>query len=365
MIVLIILLAVFLSIFLQTFLYQKYWSTNMTAHSVFSEKAISEGETAMIEDELTNDKMLPLPWVHFKFRIKANGQTVFFENELFHILFHQRIRVKRNRTFSKRGIYQISEIDLVSYDLLLTKKLVATIPCDSRMVVYPALIDAEEMHIPYENLMGDLVTKRFTNEDSYQFKSIREYRQGDTFKRINFKASAKTGEWQVNTYEYTLEPRVLLVLLCDRTLNDANESEYERALHLAGTLAYWIEQQGIPTTLISNGLRTESGEELAVPTGCGDGHIQTIMEGLAGLHTEKIQRTCLEVLSDLESEAEKNDFIVLLSPYRREELIGKYQEMAEKLSISWISSLSENRILNEDEAEDLDKQLQGFIYDRF
>ena len=124
MAVLIILIAVFLMLLLQRKIYQRFWNWHLAAGISFSEKEITEGEAVVIEEELTNDKILPLPWVHLKFQVKANGQTAFFESELFHILFHQRIRLKRERMVSKRGIYQISDVDLISYDLFLTTKLI-------------------------------------------------------------------------------------------------------------------------------------------------------------------------------------------------------------------------------------------------
>lgn len=364
--VLIILISVFLLFILQENLYLRYWNLNMAAKAEFSEKAIIEGETIIIKDELVNDKLLPLPWVHFKYQIKNGSETAFFESELFHILFHQRIQVKRTRVIPKRGIYRITGIDLVSYDLLLTKKLVSTVPCTARLTVYPALIDVEDIIVFHEKLMGDLITRCFTNEDPYQFRSIRDYQFGDEFKRINFKASAKAGYWQVNTYEYTREARVLFVLLCDRTSNLSNENEYERALHLAGTLASIIEAEGIPVALVSNGLVTETGRELFVPAGCGTDHLETIMEALAGLNTRKIQRPCAELLSELEAKTGKNDYYVLISPYRREELILRYLEMQmDHIPVSWISPLSKDRLLAEDEFQNLSEKLPGFAFDMF
>ena len=366
MAVLIILISVFLLLFLQRVIYQKFWNRNLTAKVRFTEKAIMEGEPVSIEEMLTNDKMLPLPWVHLKFQVRANGKTAFFESELFHILFHQRIFLRRERMVSQRGIYRIFGLDLISYDLFLSTKLVETVQSDARIVVYPSLVQAEKIRIPYENLMGDVITRRFSQEDPYQFKGIRAYQPEDELKRINFKASAKNAEWLVNTYEYTLQPRVRLVLLCDRTANLSNESEYERALHLAGTLASMIEEQGIPVAVISNGMETETGRELQIPAGCSDDHIRGVWEGLAGLDTAVITRSCLEVLEEIEAEKGEDDFIIILTPYRREELIRKYLELsAGPGSVRWISSLSENRLYSENEVLDMDEKLENFIYDRF
>ena len=80
MAVLIILIAVFLMLLLQRKIYQRFWNWHLAAGISFSEKEITEGEAVVIEEELTNDKILPLPWVHLKFQVKANGQTAFFES---------------------------------------------------------------------------------------------------------------------------------------------------------------------------------------------------------------------------------------------------------------------------------------------
>lgn len=366
MAVLIILISVFLLLFLQRVIYQKFWNRNLTAKVSFTEKAIMEGEPVSIEEMLTNDKMLPLPWVHLKFQVRANGKTAFFESELFHILFHQRIFLRRERMVSQRGIYRIFGLDLISYDLFLSTKLVETVQSDARIVVYPSLVQAEKIRIPYENLMGDVITRRFSQEDPYQFKGIRAYQPEDEFKRINFSASVRNGEWLVNTYEYTLQPRVRLVLLCDRTANLSNESEYERALHLAGTLALMVEEQGIPVAVTSNGMETETGKELQIPAGCSEDHIRGVLEGLAGLDTTVIARSCLEVLEEIEKERGEDDFIVILTPYRREELVRKYLELTEGPgSVRWISSLSDSRLYDENEVLDMDEKLENFMYDRF
>ncbi len=365
MAVLIILIAVFLMLLLQRKIYQRFWNWHLAAGISFSEKEITEGEAVVIEEELTNDKILPLPWVHLKFQVKANGQTAFFESELFHILFHQRIRLKRERMVSKRGIYQISDVDLISYDLFLTTKLIDRIPVGARLIVYPSMVSAEEIQVPFENLMGDVITRRFSQEDPYQFKGIREYQPDDEFKRINFLSSAKSGQWLVNTFEYTLQPRVLLILLCDRTANLSNESEYERALHLAGTLTSMIENQGIPAAMISNGIAESMAEEIHLDYGCSLDHTRSVLERLAGLDTSNVSISCLEMLEKIESEIGQNDFIVLLTPYRRDDLILKYQEMQERNSVYWISSLSDNRLFDEEEVPRLDEKLENFTYDRF
>ncbi len=78
MAVLIILISVFLLLSLQRVIYRKLWNRNLTAKVSFTEKTITEGEPVSIEEMLTNDKMLPLPWVHLKFQVRANGKTAFF-----------------------------------------------------------------------------------------------------------------------------------------------------------------------------------------------------------------------------------------------------------------------------------------------
>ncbi|MCF0135125.1 MAG: DUF58 domain-containing protein [Lachnospiraceae bacterium] len=363
--VIIIPIIVGLLIYLQKWVYERFWSRNLDAEAAFRDHTLSAGCETEITERMTNAKILPLPWVQMKFEILRNGKTDnLFRAELFNILFHQQIVRKSKITLEKRGIYQISQVSLFSSDLFISGKLYKHYPNRTSVTVFPQKLPESDLDVPYEKLTGDIATRRYTLEDPFLFKGIRQYQQGDSFKNINFKASARSGEWLVNTHEYTLDQKVRILLLADRSFLYAEEQEYEAALSYAATLTGRLEEEGVPVILESNALDALENKQPFVPEGCSQNHTDAVLEALARLDLTRTGEKGQDMIRRLIDQRSADEYYVIICPEHSKVLMEAYQELAEyTTACMYIAPVTYRAItaMKEEEAR-LEKSVPNFFY---
>lgn len=326
--VIIIPIVVGVLIVLQKLVYQRFWSNNLDAEVKFRDHSLSAGTETEIVERMTNAKILPLPWVQMKFEILRNGKTDnLFRNDLFNILFHQQIVRKSRIRLEKRGVYQIKTVSLLSADLFISSKLYKHYDNHTSVIVFPRGIDSDQINVPYEKLMGEIATRRYTLEDPFLFKGIREYQPEDSFRDINFKASARGGKWLVNTHEYTLDQKVRILLLSDRTYTYADELEYEAALSYAAELTSRLEADGVPVMLESNALDALEGTEPRIREGCSQQHVDGVLEALARLDLTAYGTKGQDMIRDLIDQRSADEYYVIISPEHGKNVLDAFMEL--------------------------------------
>ncbi len=360
-----ILIVVAAVLIVQRLLYTKFWDKGLKASVSFQDHYMIEEEETELTEVVSNSKWLPLPWVQLKFEILRNGTTDnIFRADLFNILFHQRITRKSKIRLNKRGIYEIRSLDLLSYDMFISRKLYTDLDETASITVYPRIIDREPIEIPYEKLMGSIATRRYTLEDPFLFKGIRDYQEGDRFKDINFAATAKAGHLLTNTHEYTLDQKVKVVLLTDKPSNYYDENEYEMGLRAAGRLVFSLEQEGIPVSFVSNGLDSLDATEAAVEAGCSQNHVDTVFEALARLDITKTGMPGERILSDLADTPDINEHVVVISPCRMDKILSGFQNLRDMTGTSmFISPVAKRAFFDMSEKEKaLEDTMEGFYF---
>lgn len=323
--ILIILIVVGLVMGLQRLIYKKYWDRSLDAKVRFSDYYLFEGGTTTLSEVMSNAKILPLPWVHLKFQILRNGKSDnLFRSDIFNILFNQQITRKSELTLTRRGVYQVSTLDLLSYDLFITSKFVKKLPNQATITVFPLSLADTDIAVPYEKLMGEIATRRYTLEDPFLFKGIRPYQPEDSFRNINFNASARAGEWLVNTHEYTLDQKVHIVLLTDKSTNYYDESAYEQGLRFAAALTSRLEKDGIPVSFYSNGLDSIEKKEPMLEAGASQNHTDAVLELLARLDISETGTEGTKVLEELAEDRQPDEYYVIIAPDRSRHMLDGY-----------------------------------------
>ncbi len=322
--------------------YQKYWNRNLDAQVHFTDHYMFEREETVLTETITNAKRLPLPWIHVKFQISRNGNVEFYRNDMFSILFYQQIRRRIPYTFNERGVYTIKGIDLVSHNLFITDKLAETRHTGDTLLVYPRRIDTDEFRVPYERMNGEIVTKRAMMEDPYMFKGIREYQPYDSFRKINFNASARAGEWMVNTQDPTVSQTIHILLNMEKGVMHYEAWLYEQSIRLAASLAAQYEEDGIPVSLYCNGQDQLAKTDITVPAGASSGHVHDIFAALARLDVSApVDHPIAEDLAAALEERDPDALYIVISPYYGEDLKKAYGELRSYISsLMWILPVS-------------------------
>ena len=137
--------------------------------------------------------------------------------------------------------------------------------------------------IPYQKIMGDILTRRYTYEDPFEFQGIRPYQPYDSMRDVNWKATARTGELRTNLHGYTVRQEVCLLL----NLESETMIEYaqlrEESIRIANSLSEMLLAQGIPVGIYSNAKDLLTKQELHLKSGADQHHLKQIRRNLARL----------------------------------------------------------------------------------
>ena len=338
---------------LQGWLYEYFWGKNLNADVMFTEHAITEREIGRIQETIVNAKLLPLPMIRVKFEIDRSLQfeeegnisisDKCYKNDIFSIMLYQKITRTIPFRGTKRGYYSIEQINLVSTDLFMTATLVGIKSVHTNLFVYPKGVDTKQLLIPYRKVMGTLLTRRYAYEDPFEFRGIRDYQPFDRMQDVNWKASAKTGEWKVNIHDYTTRQEVSLLLNLETESMLEYEELKEESIRIVNSLAEWFLLQGISVGLVSNGRDIETKKELYMVSGSGRNHIDMIREQLARLDLSQECREYGEIITEQINSQKKDTLYILISTSQREKLQKEFNKLCEKSKGSmWILPLYSN-----------------------
>lgn len=340
-------LGVFLIFQLQRYLYLHFWSRNLSVELNFSDNRAVEGDELVLTETVTNRKLLPLPIIRMKFTasrylsfLDNHGFEVTdnsYRNDIISVMMYQKLTRSIPFVCTHRGYFTIKEVFLMCHDIFISGKSMATLSSDLWLYVYPGPVDQDKFEIPFRKMLGTVIAKRSLNEDPFEFRGIREYQSYDTLKSINWKASAKTGSLMVNIHDYTASQQVKIFLNLEAETIWKHEDLEEESIRIAAAFAASFIEAGIPVALFTNAPNPSTGDLLQVPVGSSAGHIRTINETLAFIDTSLPFSGFVNTFSGELENAAKNDYLIFISPYQKEDLKQQLMDLAEKKSdFSWI-----------------------------
>ncbi len=173
---------------------------NLTYSRYFSEKGSYEGEELQLVETIYNKSFLPFFLVDIEYyiynqlsydnyEIDRNKNMQYARSRFRIILPFMQIRRRHSIKLLKRGYYELGTVTLV-YGRNKERRLSA--PAD--VYVYPALRGIDELPVPSSSMQGDAFSRQWLIRDPFSVSGIREYRFGDSFNSINFKATARSGK---------------------------------------------------------------------------------------------------------------------------------------------------------------------------
>lgn len=334
--------------------YIKNWNKGITAEIDVSQSEVYPGTEIILTETITNRKWLPLPIIKVKFEVdrsflfaesveNTNVTDKSYKSDAFSILCYQRIIRKIPVTCTKRGYYWLENMDVVSSDLLMDSVLGAVYPIQKSITVYPEPISDEEIDIVYRGIMGDVLTRQYIYDDPFEFRGIREYQNYDSMKVVNWKASAKTGEWKVNMHDYTARQEVCILL----NLESEGIWEYEKlketSISLACSLACRLSSQGIGVSILSNGIDKMTQESVVIGSGSDDGHRQNMLLTLSRIDLNQKIQDFGQLLSEKLETWDTAMMPVLISTSKKPGVQDALTELSQKTQGAfWICPLHED-----------------------
>ena len=184
-------------IYLIYFIFRDKLIGNLSYTRFFSEKGSYEGDEVTMTEVIHNKSFLPLFMIKIEYYIYNDLQYDGYEPDREHAMQYTLskffiilpfMQVKRKHTIKllKRGYYTLDTINL------LYAKRERNVLAPAEIYVYPKMIGIDDLPIPSSSMQGDAYSRQWLIRDPFSVSGVREYRFGDPFNTINFKATAKS-----------------------------------------------------------------------------------------------------------------------------------------------------------------------------
>lgn len=295
-----IIVTISIMVLLQFCYYNKRGLSKVEYERRFSKDEVFAGERLELIEVLTNNKLIPVPWVRVESRMSASLKFKRQENldinmEQFHksVFFlggNSRITRRHEILCLKRGYFDCSQVFVVAGDIFGLGSDSRDVVCNARLIVFPEILKPSRLPENALKWQGDVTVRRWILPDPVLVSGIREYRSGDSQKDVHWGATAKTGMLQVKTRDFTVSPRILLVFnsqISDDLIGAMHPRDadfLETGLNICASLAAWCVNNAFDVGFTSNGA-VKAGDS-AVPylePRCSHEHLRQLLRLLAML----------------------------------------------------------------------------------
>ena len=141
-------------------LYARYWNKGLSVEIRFSSDHAVKGDEIELIETVANRKYLPLPYIYVKFQtdkslffLGKDGSNAVsdkaYRNDVFSLMNYQQAVRRIPLRCTKRGIYRIRNVQMVSTGAFMGDVLAAESAQDAVITVYPKTADTDRLAVPF------------------------------------------------------------------------------------------------------------------------------------------------------------------------------------------------------------------------
>jgi uncharacterized protein (DUF58 family) len=232
----------------------------------FDPPRIFPGEEADYVVEITNRKLLPLPWVRLEEHVPAallpaRGQPMVSGDEGWErrrsisLGWHERLVLRQRFTCHRRGSYVVGPTSIESGDPLGFFPTELHVPETQALLVYPRIADLPLSPTVSRFPYGSTSARPPALEDPARFAGLRDYRAGDPMRWVDWKASARRMKLQTRIFAPTTLNSAIVALNV-QTMQFAwqgfDEERLDAVIGVAAALVRQSVQDRQPVGLAAN-----------------------------------------------------------------------------------------------------------------
>lgn len=348
--IILIVIGLFIVYLIQRVVYEKNWKKGLSASVSFEDRAVTEGGETILYEVVSNRKWMILPTLKVMFKTdkglhfdKEENMKVTdycYKCDIFSLFPYQKIVRRHQVACAKRGLYDVKDLDLTAGDIWFSGEYYSTCENRARLYVFPAKADLRRIDAPYEQIMGNIQTRKYLQEDPFAFAGIREYQSFDSMKSINWKISAKNSTYMVNVHDATASQAICFLFNADQDTIWHHDDLLEEGIRIVSTLAAQFLEQGVPVQFITNGKDKITKESLYLRSGSGEAHGEMLDEQLARIDLTLEAGRFHERMEEICSRKRENVLYVFVSTSCREELQEDFLRLKQQSRGSiWIAPL--------------------------
>jgi uncharacterized protein (DUF58 family) len=202
-------------------------------------------------------------------------------------------RVRRHYTIhcGARGIHSFGPVIMRTGDVFGFTTHELALRTEDHLLVYPRIVNVDDLGLPAHDPFGDTPRQRqWLFEDPLRTVGVRDYRPGDSPRRLHWKATARAPEQQlqVKLLEPTTTYRLMILLNVSTVIENWAWQGYdpellEAAITVAASVANWGAEHGYQIGLSANARAYRSSAVLRMAPSRDPRQLMHVLEALATL----------------------------------------------------------------------------------
>ncbi|MBV9577417.1 MAG: DUF58 domain-containing protein [Chloroflexi bacterium] len=287
-----------------SYLWQRYCLTNLSYTRTLAQERAFFGEEVPLTIEIANAKPLPLAWVEVEDIVPGGRVTLQpahvspshipgrrLLSMLLSVRWYERVRRHYTVNCAARGLHTFGPATLRTGDVFGLNTREMSLSQEDYLLVYPKVVPLERLGLPASSPFGDVpVRRQWLFEDPMRTVGVRDYRPGDSPRRLHWKATARVpGQtWQVKVFEPTTSHRLYILLNVNTSDENWSWQGYdpqalEAAITTAASVANWATDRGLLVGLAVNARLFHSSAAVRIPPSRDPRQLMHIFEALASL----------------------------------------------------------------------------------
>lgn len=238
-------------------IYDSFW---------ISKRSATVGDILKIRYKVIYNGFNPIPYAEIQCKIsrKLGGMTLPIEVAFFNPL--STVYIYKEFECKHRGIYKLGEVNVLISDIfnMFSREMKFNTKLD--LVVYPRYFEISNMKLPATEFFGNISVSNSMYEDYTSISTIRDYRDGDNVKMIDWKSSAKHEDIMIKKNDLSANTKIFM-FLNGYSLNYASDENglcEELLIETSASIINYCLKRKIDTTMITNTIEREyvTGREL-------------------------------------------------------------------------------------------------------
>tara|TARA_R110001592_G_scaffold59905_4_gene182066 strand:+ start:18058 stop:19401 length:1344 start_codon:yes stop_codon:yes gene_type:complete len=218
-----------------------------------------------------------------------------------------------------RGEYEFKKLDLQRASIFGLWTINYTLDARSKVRVYPnfaAIAGYSLLHADNQTIQLG-IKKKARRGEGMDFLQLREYREGDSLRQIDWKASSRFQKLISQEYQDARDQQVLVMLDSGRRMRaqDDELSHFDHSLNATLLLSHIALKQGDSVSVFSFG-----GEDRFVPAFKGARNVQHLLNKMYDLYPSNEASDYLAAAQSVSLLNRKRSLLVLVSNLRDEDL---------------------------------------------
>ena len=238
------------------------WTQNLVAERNCNRTTANVGDTVAVIVTIKNTGVLPVGWVLIEDVLPR--RALIFEPPNLRVLgVREKLLSLRSRgsasmlyqlECNRRGFYQIGPLVMETGDLFGLHRRFRLGSQPHFLMVYPKVVQLSGYELASRRPLGEIRLTHRLFEDPTRIAGVRQYESGDPLNRINWRATARTGQLHSKVYEASCVAGLTIVLDFHLDSHDRRQEPFrsELAITVAASLANAVYELGQQVGLLSN-----------------------------------------------------------------------------------------------------------------